>query len=196
MSVKDASFSDFKTKLEKAIKEKDIKFIESITDENISFAFEEGGMGKKKFLKYWGLDKNSKSSSFWEEISRMVKLGYGVDAEGMWTVPYMFNHYPEAVDPYSQSLVIGETVNIRTSPSKAGKIQTQLSWEFVQNVYDEGDNNTKKAGEPCVWKKICMSDGHTGYICDQFLRSPFDYRAGFQKKKNNWKMIFFTTGSD
>ncbi len=72
-----------------------------------------------------------------------------------------------------------------------------LGWEFVKNVYDDQvAPGEKLAGEPCAWRKICISDGRVGYICDQYLRSPFEYRAGFEQKKGVWTMIYFTTGAD
>ena len=195
-SKSDVSFMEFKSRLQKAIKEKDVKFINSITSNDISFAFEEGGFGKKAFLKSWNLDKNPKTSNFWETLSQTINLGFNFKDE-LWTAPYLFNSYPESVDPYSQSLIIGNTVNIRDKPSAKGKILTQLSWEFVKNEYEENPaTQNKMPGEPCRWQKVCLSDGQTGYICEQFLRSPFEYRVGFQKTNNKYMMIFFTTGSD
>ncbi|TGL57877.1 SH3 domain-containing protein [Leptospira ognonensis] len=196
-SSKDTSFLEFKTKLEKAIQTKDVQFIASISDPEISFAFEEGSMGKKKFLKSWNLDKNPKVSLFWEEFAKMIPLGYAVDNDGLWTVPYFFSNHPDTIDPYSDSLVIGERVNIRELPDKNAKVLTQISWEFVKNIYDQtSGQEKKKAGEPCIWKKVCLPSGQIGYVCDQYLRSPFSYRAGFLKKQNKWQMVFFTTGSD
>lgn len=196
-STKDPSFLEFKTKLEKAIQTKDAKFIESISDPEISFAFEEGSIGKKKFLKSWNLDKNPKTSLFWEEFAKITKLGYAVDNEGLWTVPYFFSKYPENIDPYSDSLVIGDRVNIRELPDKNANVLTQISWEFVKNMYDQKiGQEKKKEGETCLWKKICLPSGKVGFVCDQFLRSPFSYRAGFLMKQNKWQMVFFTTGSD
>ncbi|EOQ95169.1 putative lipoprotein [Leptospira wolbachii serovar Codice str. CDC] len=195
-SREDKDFFSFKQKLEKAIQEKNLKFIESIIDPQISFEFAEDGMGKTKFLKYWKLDKNPKNSEFWNELSQMINLGFTFK-DNIWSAPFLFNQTPESIDSYSFSLITGNTVNIRNKPSKKGAVLTQLSWEFVKNEYDESNANQKQLpNEPCNWKKVCISDGQVGYICEQYLRSPMDHRVGFSKKNNSWMMIFFVEGGD
>ncbi|MCW7494426.1 SH3 domain-containing protein [Leptospira sp. 2 VSF19] len=193
-SREDKDFFSFKQKLEKSVKDKDVKFIESIVDPQISFAFSEDGMGKGKFLKYWKLDKNPKNSDFWNVLSQTINLGFTYK-DNIWSAPFLFNLTPESIDSYSFSLITGNTVNIRNKPSKQGTILTQLSWEFVKNEYDE-TNIKANPNEPCNWKKVCISDGQVGYICEQYLRSPMDHRVGFSKKNKNWMMIFFMEGGD
>lgn len=192
-SREDKDFFSFKQKLEKAIQEKNVKFIESIIDPQISFAFSEDGMGKTKFLKHWKLDKKPKNPEFWDRLSQTINLGFTFK-DNIWSAPFLFNQTPESVDSYNSSLIIGNTVNVRNKPSKKGAILTQLSWEFVKNEYDENLKQDPK--EPCNFKKVCISDGQIGYICEQYLRSPMDYRVGFSKKNNSWMMIFFVEGSD
>lgn len=121
----------FKKSLEKAVKTKDVKFIESILDPQISFAFEENGSGKKNFLENWELNKGKdpKISKFWDEFQRAISFVYSYEEpEQRFTSPYLFNNYPEAVETYSMSLIAGNVVNIRTKPSMKAPIITQLSW--------------------------------------------------------------------
>ncbi|PJZ85466.1 SH3 domain-containing protein [Leptospira harrisiae] len=192
-SREDKDFFSFKQKLEKAISDKDIKFIESIVDPKISFDFSEDGMGKTKFLKYWNLNQNPKNSDFWKVFSQTINLGFAYK-DNIWSAPFLFTQTPESVDSYSYSLITGNTVNIRNKPSKKGAVVTQLSWEFVKNEYDETLKPDPK--EPCNWSKVCISDGQVGYVCEQYLRSPMDHRVGFSKKNNKWMMIFFVQGGD
>lgn len=44
------------------------------------------------------------------------------------------------------------------------------------------------------WQKIQTHDQKTGYVATQYLRSPIDYRAGFDKGPDGWKMTFFVAG--
>ncbi|HSE31218.1 MAG TPA: hypothetical protein VLA93_06545 [Pyrinomonadaceae bacterium] len=37
-------------------------------------------------------------------------------------------------------------------------------------------------------------DGQSGYMAEEFIRSPIDYRAGFAKQEGRWVMIFFIAG--
>ncbi|MCW7470240.1 SH3 domain-containing protein [Leptospira kanakyensis] len=193
-SREDKDFFSFKQKLEKAIQEKNIKFIESVIDPQISFDFSEDGMGKSNFLKHWKLKQNPKNPEFWNELSQTVNLGFTFKDQ-IWSAPFLFNQTPESIDQYSYSLITGSVVNVRDKPSTKGKILTQLSWEFVKNEYDE-TNPKPSSKEPCNFKKVCISDGQIGYICEQYLRSPLGYRVGFSKKKNSWSMIFFVEGGD
>ncbi|PJZ46094.1 SH3 domain-containing protein [Leptospira brenneri] len=193
-SREDKDFFSFKQKLEKAVQEKNIKFIESVIDPKISFSFSEEGMGKSNFLKYWKLDKNPKNPEFWNELSQTINLGFALNDQ-IWSAPFLFSKTPDSIDQYTHSLIIGSVVNVRDKPSIKGKILTQLSWEFVKNEYDgtESNPNTK---EPCNFKKVCISDGQVGYICEQYLRSPLAHRVGFSKKNKAWSMIFFVEGGD
>lgn len=195
-SREDMDFFSFREKFEKAIKEKDSKFIEQVLDTNISFSFDANGTGKQKFLKYWKLDKNPKNSDFWKTMSDTIALGFTFKDQ-IWAAPFLFHQTPNNIDPYSYSLITGNTVNVRDQPTIKGKIRAQLSWEFVKNEYDETSNTQKTSpGEPCVWQKVCISDGTIGYICKQYLRDPLDYRVGFSKKDKKWMMIFFVEGGD
>ncbi|MCG6142940.1 SH3 domain-containing protein [Leptospira bandrabouensis] len=194
-SREDKDFFSFKQKLEKSIKEKDVKFIETIVDPQISFDFSEDGMGKGRFLKHWKLDKSPKNSEFWNVLSQTINLGFTYK-DNIWSAPFLFNLTPESIDSYSFSLITGNTVNVRNKPSKQGAVLTQLSWEFVKNEYEETTAEKKTTNEPCNWQKVCISDGQVGYICEQYLRSPMDYRVGFSKKNKTWMMIFFVTGGD
>ena len=44
------------------------------------------------------------------------------------------------------------------------------------------------------WYKVETLGGKKGFVKAEFVRSAVDYRAGFEKKKGVWKMIFFIAG--
>lgn len=197
VSSKNPDFASFLAKLQKAIKTKDVKFIDTILEPSIYFSADEHGYGKKNFLQFWALDKSPKDSEFWKTLNDTIVLGFSQNDSGLFTAPFFFGNLPESVDPYSQSLLIGNVVNVRSGNTIKSPIIAQLSWEYMRTTYDEGVAfNEKKEGEPCPWQKVCISDGRPGYVCSTYLRSPFGYRAGFKKIKGKWMMVFFTTGAD
>jgi hypothetical protein len=44
------------------------------------------------------------------------------------------------------------------------------------------------------WRHVRTLGGLNGYVKQEFVRSPIDYRAGFEKKRGVWKMIAFIEG--
>jgi hypothetical protein len=44
------------------------------------------------------------------------------------------------------------------------------------------------------WIAIKLSNGKTGFVSEQFIRSPIDYRACFTKKNGKWRMNALVAG--
>ena len=44
------------------------------------------------------------------------------------------------------------------------------------------------------WHKVVTLGGKKGWVKAEFVRSPIDYRAGFEKKRGVWTMVFFLAG--
>lgn len=197
-SREDKDFFSFRQKLDEAIRNRDVKFLETAVDRHVSFAFEQNGTGKKNFWKHWGLDKKPKESPIWKQLKETTELGFSY-RDNIWAAPFLFQLTPDSIDVYTYSLVIGTSVNVRSEPSKKGKVLAQLSWEFVKLSYEEGkalgDGNAE-GKDSCEWQQVCLSDGRMGYICKQYLRSPLDQRLGIEKKGTDWKIIFFVEGGD
>ncbi|TGK83090.1 SH3 domain-containing protein [Leptospira noumeaensis] len=192
-SAKDKSFSEFKTKFLKILKTKDRKALEEVIDKDIYFSIG-GGEGKKDFLKSFQLTEKPSTSNFWELMDEVVKLGFRQNKEGQMVAPYFFETFPGDYDPFTHYLVIGKNVNVREDASKESKSITQLSYQIVRSEADDLDGRRLEKESNCNWKKICTPQGKHGYVCDRFLRSPLDYRAFFEKKKNNWYLTIFIVG--
>ena len=45
-----------------------------------------------------------------------------------------------------------------------------------------------------IWYKIETLGGKKGFVSAEFVRSPIDYRACFEKKNGKWKMTAFVAG--
>ncbi|BDA80319.1 hypothetical protein LPTSP3_g32490 [Leptospira kobayashii] len=191
-SDKDKSFLEFKTKLIQAVQKKDAEFLKSITDKDIKFSFGEES-GKKRFLESWDLDKNPKDSNIWSSLENTFKLGFSKDKDG-FSAPYLFNHFPEEYDAFSYSLISGTNVNVRAEASIKSKVVTKLSHKIVFLDRDSNENEAEGSKDECIWQKVCLANGETGFVCDQYLRSPVDYRAIFAKKNNKWSMVVFIAG--
>ncbi|WP_411824569.1 SH3 domain-containing protein [Leptospira sp. 'Mane'] len=191
-SDKDKSFLEFKTKLIQAVQKKDAEFLKSAIDKDIKFSFGEES-GKKRFLESWELDKKPKQSGIWTSLENTFKLGFSKDNDG-FSSPYLFNHFPNDYDAFSYSLISGTNVNVRAEASIKSKVVTKLSHKIVFLDRDSNENDAEGSSDQCVWQKVCLANGETGFVCDQYLRSPVDYRAIFAKKNNKWAMVVFIAG--
>lgn len=192
---KDASFLAFRTKLIAAVKRKDAKYVLTIVDKNIKNSFG-GNDGIAEFKKVWELEKAN--SDFWPTFSAVINNGGHMLAEGdsktkMFYAPYTFNGFPEDLDAYEHSVVFGSNVNLREGPSTDTKSVAMLSYNIVK-VIPSGEVVHDGAGEDETWIKVETLGGKKGYVRSDFLRSPINYRAGFEKIKGQWKLVVFLAG--
>jgi hypothetical protein len=47
---------------------------------------------------------------------------------------------------------------------------------------------------PANWRKVKTESGKTGWVEERLVRSQIDYRACFEKKNGEWKMILLVAG--
>ncbi|WP_367348701.1 hypothetical protein [Sphingobium yanoikuyae] len=135
-----------------------------------------GSEGKQAFAKVWHLDRGAKSA-FWAELDTMLKLGCAVEKD--WAAfPYLFARAPETDDVFSQYLVTGTNIAMRSSPRAGSKKIATLNWDVVTAA---SQDSTDANG----WRHVTRSDGTRGYVSDRFLRSSVDYRLiiGFVRGK-------------
>ena len=184
------SFLEFRTKVISAAERRDAKFIFSILDPQIKLSFGGDG-GIADFKSMWELEK--KDSRFWSEFLKVMKnggdFGNGKERLNSFTSPYTHSSWPEDIDAMEHSAILGNRVNLRETPSMDGKVIGQLSYNIVK-VSD----SIFKEDEIADWVKIETLGGKRGWVKGEFVRSPIDFRAGFEKKRGVWKMTFFIAG--
>jgi Bacterial SH3 domain. len=187
-AAKDASFTAFRKKLIAAIDRKDSKYILSIVASDIKNGFG-GEDGIANFRKNWKIDR--KGSKFWTEFSAVVKNGGKFNGRDLFTAPYSFDGFPSDLDVFEHSLIFGNNVNLREMPAMDGKVIDRLSYNVVLTVDTAPASGTDDVPD---WVKIKTLGGKTGWVKAEYVRSPIDYRAGFEKKRGVWKMTFFLAG--
>jgi hypothetical protein len=189
----DASFFAFRSKLIAAAERRDARFIYSILDPQITHSFgSHAGVGA--FKRYWKIE--SPRSRFWEEFLTVIRNGghWAKLGEGppVFAAPYTFNGFPDDLDLYEHAAVFGTSVALRKSPTPAAPLVARLSYNIVrletENLPRTG--RSRYAG----WWRVRTLGGLEGYIRKEFVRSPIDLRAGFEKKRGQWKMVFFIAG--
>jgi hypothetical protein len=188
---KDQSFFAFRTKLVEAAKKRDAKFVLSVVDRNIKNSFG-GNDGINEFKKAWKID--SPNSEFWNEFLPVITGGGSFIKGGsnkLFFAPYTFNSFPENLDAFSHSVIFGNKVSLRSKADTNSPVVANLSYNIVEIL--ESINDKKNAGK-VSWYEVKTLGGKRGFVKAEFVRSPIDYRAGFEKKNGKWKMTIFVAG--
>jgi hypothetical protein len=188
----DRSFVEFRSKLIAAAERKDTKYILGILDPDIKSSFG-GHSGIEDFKEFW--DFSNSETRFWDEFLPVIRNGGHWFRENgrrtMFTAPYSFDGFPDDLDAFEHSVVFGERVNLRMEPSLDAAVLLQLSYNVVSIV----ESRMVPGSEDEVdWYRVKTLGGKAGWIKAEYVRSPIDYRAGFEKKGGQWTMTFFIAG--
>jgi hypothetical protein len=184
--TKDPTFQEFRGKLIEAAKNRDAKFVLSILDPNIQNGFDGVG-GVKEFKEKWKPD--NPDSELWGVLIEILSMG-GSFTKNEFCAPYVYTKFPEP-DPFEHSAIIGEQVRVREQPGLTSPIIASLSYDIVA-ITDPPTTPIKMDGHS--WIGIKLSNGKTGFVSEQFIRSPIDYRACFTKKNGKWRMNALVAG--
>jgi hypothetical protein len=188
---KDQSFFVFRSKLVEAAKKRDAKFVLSIVDRNIKNGFG-GNDGIAEFIKAWKI--NSPNSEFWSEFLPVINGGGSFIKDGsnkLFFAPYAFNSFPENIDAFSHSVIFGNKVSLRSKAATDSPVVANLSYNIVEILKSIQDRDNS---EKVAWYEVKTLGGKRGFVKAEFVRSPIDYRAGFEKKNGKWKMTIFVAG--
>jgi hypothetical protein len=165
----------------------------SIVDPNIKNGFG-GDDGIVEFKKMWKIDRPQ--SPFWNEFILVLSNGGTFDKESknkMFQAPYTFTGFPEDLDAFDYQAVFGNNVNLRSKPEMNAPIVASLSYNIVKVDFENSVKDKNKADE-YSWLKIETLGGKKGFVKAEFVRSPIDYRAIFEKRKGKWIMTVFLAG--
>lgn len=177
----------FVKRFRQAVKNKNLPALKKMIDKQGKFSFG-GHDGIAGFIELWELDKNPEKSAVWKTLTEVMDLG-GVSKSGKSMMfPYLFTDWPDQYDAFEYGAMTGSRVNLRTKPSLDSQVIRQISYEIVRPIRAT-DGNTSPD-----WQKIQTHDQKIGYVSTRYLRSPIDYRVGFNKGSEGWKMTFFVAG--
>ena len=188
------SFLAFRTKLITAAERKDTQFILGILDPKIELSFG-GDAGIPAFKRIWKVD--SKNSEFWAAFLQVIRNGGQFTGEGgnrlnLFAAPYPHTAWPDDLDGFEHSVIFGNNVNLRKEPNMNAEVVARLSYNVVR-IEPKTVPKSGKSEYPGWWQ-ITTLGGLRGFVRQEFVRSPLDYRAGFERKRGVWKMIFFIAG--
>lgn len=195
----DESFVAFRAQLIEAVNNKDADFLLGIVSPDIHTGFGRGG-GFEDFQQRWQLE--DPDSQLWSQLGAVLALGgefqsdfaEADDARPTFIAPYVFNSFPSRdFSPFEYSAVVAEDVVLRAEPDAESDAIALLSHHIVK--IDRADSIEAEPGSyQYSWYKVATTDGEAGYVDGQYVRSPIDYRAFFEKEAGQWMMTTFLAG--
>jgi hypothetical protein len=192
-AANDVSLKVFRDSLIQTVKRKNKKQLISALDKNIKVSFGTDS-GIQDFIKFWNLD--SPETKVWHELLLVLENGgsfTGEDKDKTFCAPYLFLNFPEDLDAFTYNAIFGDNVNLREKPNLSSKVVMQLSYNVVKIDFENSVTSTTDPNK-YIWTKINTLGDKTGYVSADFVRSPIDYRACFQKINGSWKMTAFVAG--
>ncbi len=192
-SVKDSSLTVFINELRLAIKKKDKDFILNSVSPTVKNSFGNDD-GIETFKKKWQLD--APQCQLWGNLEKLLNLGGTfVDDENTNMLfpsvfPYLRNIYN---DTFSMAVVTSEKLMLREKPDKKSKTLGILSYDVAYLLYS--DKFTPEYGFKPSWSYIRTLDKKmAGYVPEEYLYNPLQYRMFIAKRDGKWKITFLCNG--
>ncbi len=187
-AAKDPSFFVFRAKLLKIVQQRDSASLYQLLSADVKNSFGGNG-GVAEFKQMWNPERAN--SKLWSELLLVLSLGGRFDGQGVFMAPYTFSNFPDAFDAFEHAAIIEANVRVRKSPGIKSEILQTLSFDIVK-VADWAP--IKKPGDQFEWITVTLADGQRGYAAKDYIRSPIDYRAIFNKVDGRWVITAFIAG--
>lgn len=187
----DSTWPRFKARLIEALARRDQRFMLAIVDRNIRNM--SGPDGAAEFKKLW--EPQSAQSPLWVELPKLLFLGSVFvkrDAKiRELCAPYVYFRWPEnATDNPSGAIVAKETL-LKAQPAADSASIASLSYDLVAvSDWEVADDNKQS---PQKWVKLKVGS-REGYVPEEHVRSPLEYRACFVNSGTRWRMTALEVG--
>jgi hypothetical protein len=181
----DANWQRFKARLLDALVQHDAQFILGIVDPRIRNT--SGKVGAAEFNKLW--KPQAATSPLWVELPKVLFLGGVFVKRGKnvfeFCAPYIYYRWPDGANPDTSGAIIVKEALLKAAPAANSATMQTLSYDLVKvldwEVADQAHDNPQK------WTKLETAAGQ-GYIPEEHVRSPLEYRACFVKSGARWRM--------
>jgi hypothetical protein len=187
----DPSWARFRARLLDAAEKRDQQFVLGIVDARIRNISDRDGIAE--FRKLW--EPQSAASPLWTELPKLLFLG-GVFVKRErgsyeFCAPYVYYKWPDNVTGDVSGAIIASEVLLKANPAANAPTLQTLSYDLVKvldwEVADE-DKDSKQ-----MWTKLQTGAG-IGYVPEEQVRSPLEYRACFVKRGSSWRMTGLEVG--
>ena len=185
----DPTFITFRGRLLTALVARDTADVLSAFDPAARLSFGDAPGGPDGVRQMWLGEEHPPGEDLWTVLARVVATGsVRSEAGDVVTAPYVFDGFPQNLDPFGHAAVVGENVRVRVAPRLDSEILDVLTYAVLP-VTEWGVEGAARR-----WHKVRLADGREGYVAAEYLWSPINYRVGFQKTDGRWRITFFVAG--
>lgn len=189
----DTAFFVFREGLKQTIRQRDVFGLLDVVDKEVKVGFG-AESGFADFVTMWELDSKAPDTlPIWPLLAEILDQGGTFNDQGnAFYAPYVHSTWPSEYDPFTHSAITGSGVRTRAAGQLNSGIVKTSSYEIVRYLADGKEEEI--GGERHKWIQVEHLDGKQGYIFGKFIRSPIDFRLGFEKKAKGWQIVFLVAG--
>jgi hypothetical protein len=181
----------FKSKLLEALAKRDHKFVMGIVDRNIRNMTPQDGV--QEFRRLWAPE--SATSPLWTELAKALQLpSTFVKRDKRLTelcAPYVHFKWPDEAPAGVNATIIAREALLKAQPSTGSPTLRTLSYDLVRVLDWEVADLDKSSKQE--WVRIQTVTG-MGFVPEEQIRSPLEYRACFIRSGAGWRMTGFEAG--
>lgn len=186
----DSSWTQFRARLIEALMKRDRKFVEGVIERNVRNISPTDGVAE--FRKLWELD--NANGPLWSELPKILFLGSArvkTDKVSEVCAPYVYYKWPANAPDAANAAVIAKEALVQSRPSFNSPALQTLSYDLVTVSDWEIADENKEVKQ--LWVAVKTAAG-TGYLPDEQVRSPLEYRACFVRRDGGWRLSGLEVG--
>ena len=187
-AARDPEFFVFRARLQRAVASHDTAAVMRVVSPQIRNSLG-GDRGRDEFRETWGIAEPDKSR-LWTVLGFVLALGGQFLGDTLFFAPYTFHasytFRGKPIDGFEALIVLGRNVMVRAEPDAGSAAIETVSFEAVA-MWREKSPTTG-------WEPVRTSKQRTGWVLQEYLRSPIDYRAGFLRRQGRWSLRWLLAG--
>lgn len=193
-------FKAFWTRLDEAVRSKEIAFVAAHLDPGVKVDFGPDG-GLDLFNRRWGLDRDPAASDLWRVLGEIVRLGGTFDGpdRNRFTAPYVFSRFPPLFDDRFAA-VTGRGIALRAAPEPTAAAVGRLDYDIVRLEPDAespaapADGELSFRGDSGSWVSVQTAAGLRGWVPGRYVRRAADHRLAIERRGGEWKIVLLVSG--
>jgi hypothetical protein len=175
--ARDHAFVAFRRRLQAAVARRDTEAVLRSASPEVLLGFE-GERGREQLRSLI----TNQTFDFWSKFGRVLALGGKFEGDE-FVAPYVTSAWDPASD--CSRVIVGHGVRLRAGPNASAAVLATLDYDVVELwVFGRVGN----------WEKVRLATGVSGYVSNEFVRSPLDYRAHFRREGGRWQLTVFVGG--
>lgn len=188
--ARDLSWATFRAKLLTALEKRDRKFILGVIDPQVRNGLD-APRGIAEFRKQWEFD--SDDGVFWRQLPATLSIGSAwfqrSDKQRELCAPYLLAKWPREVDPGAYGAIAVKEALVKAEPAWESPTIATLSYHIVRVTDWEVPDRDPQFQQK--WVRIRLLKEGTGYVPEEYIRTPIEHAACFVRNGASWRLTVF-----